>query len=237
MLNKNELDLILAKYNIVVKNYNNYFLSLSHSSFSNEYNSKHENKIISNERIEFLGDAILGFLVAEYLYTNFPDLPEGKLSKIRATYVCEEANAKYAKNIGIDKILILGHGAELGGGRNRPAILSDAFESFLGAVYLDTNIYNVKRILEMEVFPHILALDDRQFIDYKSRLQELIQSDRKSGPKYIVEKQEGPNHNPTFTIGVYLDHLKYGEGSGPNKATAEQEAAKEALSKLADGIN
>ena len=150
---------VLAKYNIKLKEEKHFRLALTHSSYANEHN------LVSNERIEFLGDAILGLLVAEYIYSNFQDMQEGKMSKLRATYVCEDANAKYAKEVGIDKLLLLGRGEESTGGRTRPAILSDAFESFLGAVYLSNGINDVKKILEKEVFPLILARDEKPFID------------------------------------------------------------------------
>lgn len=112
---------------------------MSHSSYANEHN------VSSNERIEFLGDAVLGMLVARYIYENFPFLPEGKMSKLRATYVCENANAKYAKDLQIDKLLLLGRGEELSGGRQKDAIINDAFESFLGALYLTNGLDDVKR--------------------------------------------------------------------------------------------
>ena len=140
------LESILDKYGIKLKEEKHYKLALTHSSYANEHN------LDSNERIEFLGDAILGLLVAEYIYTNFKDMQEGKMSKLRATYVCEDANAKYAKEIGIDKLLLLGRGEEATGGRTRPAILSDAFESFLGAVYLSTGIKDVKKFLKKKYF-------------------------------------------------------------------------------------
>ena len=171
-VNTDALMELLAKYDIKLKETKHYRLALTHSSYANEHN------LVSNERIEFLGDAILGLLVAEYIYTNFESMHEGTMSKLRATYVCEDANAKYARTIGIDQLLLLGRGEEATGGRNRNAILSDAFESFLGAVYLSTGIKDVKKILEKEVFPLILARDEKPFIDYKSRLQEYVQAEQ-----------------------------------------------------------
>jgi len=218
---------ILNKYGIVLKEEKHFKLALTHSSYANEHG------LDSNERIEFLGDAILGLLVAEYIYQNFPDMQEGKMSKLRATYVCEDANAKYAKEIGIDKLLLLGRGEEATGGRTRPAILSDAFESFLGAVYLSHGINAVKKILEKEVFPLILARDEKPFVDYKSKLQEFVQAEKRSDLQYILDDVDGPPHKRVFTMSAVLDGIRLGTGKGSTKKEATQEAAKIALEKMA----
>lgn len=227
MLNQKLLQEILSRYDIKVKSYDNFLLAMTHSSYANEHNLKH------NERIEFLGDAILGLMVAEYIYLNFQTMPEGNMSKLRASYVCEDANAKYAREIGIDKLLLLGHGEELSGGRERPAILSDAFESFLGAIYLEGGIEEVRKLLKVVVFPHVLAINEVQFIDYKSRLQEYIQSETRTALDYRLDNVEGPPHNRLFTMSVYLENMKLGTGKGKSKKDAEQEAAKAALAKMA----
>lgn len=226
-VNRDKLDEILNKYDIKIKDDAKFRLALTHSSYANEHN------LSSNERIEFLGDAILGLLVAEYIYKNFKDMPEGRMSKLRATYVCEDANAKYAREIGIDKLILLGRGEEASGGRNRNAILSDAFESFLGAIYLTNGLSDVSKLLEKEVFPHILALNEVQFIDYKSKLQEYIQAENRSELNYILENVEGPPHKRVFTMSVMLDGIKLGTGIGGTKKEATQEAAKVALDKMA----
>ena len=227
MLNEIKLKEILKKYDINVRSYNNFLLAMTHSSYANEHQLKH------NERIEFLGDSILGMLVAEYIYTNFENMPEGNMSKLRATYVCEDANAKYAKEIGIDQILLLGRGEEQTGGRTRPAILSDAFESFLGAIYLEGDIEEVKKLLKVVVFPHVLAINEVQFIDYKSRLQEYIQAETRSALEYRLDNVQGPPHMRVFTMSVYLENIKLGTGVGKTKKDATQEAAKSALQKMA----
>lgn len=227
MLNQKLLNEILTKYNIKVKIYDNFLLAMTHSSFANEHNLKH------NERIEFLGDAILGLLVAEYIYKNFENMPEGNMTKLRATYVCEDANAKYAREIGIDKLLLLGNGEESSGGRKRPAVLSDAFESFLGAIYLSGGLDEVRKLLEIVVFPHVLAIDERQFTDYKSLLQEYIQAETRSPVEYRLDNVEGPPHLRQFTISVYLDGIKLGTGKGHSKKDAAQAAASSALDKVA----
>ena len=227
MLNMTKVKEILARYDIKIKGYDNMLIAMTHSSYANEHQIKH------NERIEFLGDAILGLLVAEYIYKSFTNMPEGNMSKLRATYVCEDANAKYAKEIGIDQILLLGKGEEQSGGRKRPAILSDAFESFLGAIYLDGGIEEVRKLLKVVVFPHVLAVNEVQFVDYKSRLQEYIQAETRSALEYRLDNVQGPPHMRVFTMSVYLDGLKLGTGVGKTKKDATQEAAKSALEKMA----
>mgnify|MGYP003293928860 CR=1 FL=1 len=227
MLNEKKLTEILKKYDINVRTYNNFTLAMTHSSYANEHQLKH------NERIEFLGDSILGMLVAEYIYINFENMPEGNMSKLRATYVCEDANAKYAKEIGIDQLLLLGRGEEQTGGRTRPAILSDAFESFLGAIYLEGGIEEVRKLLKVVVFPHVLAINEVQFVDYKSRLQEYIQAETRSALEYRLDNVQGPPHMRVFTMSVYLENIKLGTGVGKTKKDATQEAAKSALQKMA----
>lgn len=226
-VDKNELAAILAKYDIKLKDDINYRLAMTHSSYANEHN------LSSNERIEFLGDAILGLLVAEYIYTNFKDMPEGAMSKLRATYVCEEANAKYARELGIDKLLLLGKGEEATGGRSRNAILSDAFESFLGAIYLSNGIKDVRKVLEKEVFPLIFAREEKPFVDYKSRLQEFVQSEKRSDLVYVLDDVDGPPHKRVFTMTAVLDGIRLGTGVGSTKKEATQEAARVALEKMA----
>lgn len=225
---KNEiLQEILKKYKLKVKINKTIEQSLTHSSYANEHNLKH------NERLEFLGDSVLGFLVAEYLYTKFPNIPEGQMTKLRATYVCEEANAKYAIATGIDKVILLGKGEEQNGGRKRHAIINDAFEAFLAAIYLTGGLKEVSKVLEVEVFPHIKAEDVVPFVDNKSKLQELIQAESRNALEYKLEKQEGPAHDRTFTVSVYHDGIKLGTGIGKSKKDAEQLAASEALKKMA----
>ena len=227
MINKKLLNKILNRYDIKVKNYDNFILALTHSSYANEHN------IESNERIEFLGDAVLGMLVAEYIYIHFPNLSEGKMSKLRATYVCENANAKYAQDLLIDKLLLLGRGEEISGGRKKEAVINDAFESFLGALYLTNGIEDVKKILSQLVFPHIQANDQVEFIDYKSLLQEYVQSETRSALVYKDIKKEGTANSPIFTISVLLEGIVLGTGKGKSKKEASQAAAKDALSKVA----
>ncbi len=227
MLNKNLLNMVLSEYEIKIKNYEHFLLAMTHSSYANEHNLK------SNERIEFLGDAVLGLLVAKYIYENYPNMSEGKMSKLRATYVCENANAKYARELKIDELLLLGRGEELSGGRNKDAVLNDGFESFLGALYLTKGIDDVKKILEKILFPHIKANDQVEFVDYKSLLQEYVQSETRSALNYRLDKKEGSANEPTFTMSVLLEGIVLGIGIGKSKKEASQLAAKDALSKMA----
>lgn len=227
MLNKKLLDEILKQYDIKITNYNYFTLAMTHSSYANEHNLK------SNERIEFLGDAVLGFLVAQYIYENFQEMPEGKMSKLRATYVCENANATYAKQLKIDQLLLLGRGEEMSGGRQKEAVINDAFESFLGALYLTCGMASVKKVLSSLVFPHIKAYDQVEFVDYKSLLQEYVQAETRSALVYSLVKKEGTSNEPTFTISVVLEGIVLGTGQGRSKKEASQAAAKAALSKVA----
>ena len=222
-----KLQKLLNKYDIEVKNLDRIKEALTHSSYANEHSLK------SNERLEYLGDAVLGLLVAEYIFKNNPDLPEGKMTKLRATYVCEDANYKYAMELGIGEVLYLGHGEEQSGGRTRPAVLNDAFEAFLGAVYLEAGLDKVRTILEDVVFPHIGKDIIKPFVDYKSHLQEYIQSESRSILQYRLDNVEGPPHNRTFTMSVLLDGIKLGDGVGKSKKDAEQQAARSALDKMA----
>ncbi len=226
-INKKVFDQIVKKYNLNIELNNHIIESLTHSSYANEHDMK------SNERIEFLGDAVLGLLVAKYIYDTYPNMPEGKMTKLRASYVCEDANERYCKEIGIDQLILLGNGEEMNGGRTRPAVLNDAFESFLGAVYLTGGLSEVKKILEKVVFPCILENDEKPFIDYKSQLQEYIQAESRSILIYRLDNTTGPAHKREFTISAVLDGICLGTGIGSSKKDAEQLAAKEALEKMA----
>jgi ribonuclease-3 len=160
-------------------------------------------------------------------------MPEGRMTKIRATYVCEDANFSYSKELKLDKLILLGVGEELQGGRSKKALVADIFECFLGAVYLTLGVDAVRKILEVIVFPHIKNVDNRQFIDYKTRLQEYIQTDHENTLRYVVVKEEGKPNEKIFTMQVLLDGIVLGEGVGTSKKNASQEAAKAALEKLA----
>lgn len=218
-----ELKQLMKKYKIKDSSLDLILTSLTHSSYANEHNTIH------NERLEFLGDAVLSILVSEYLYENFPNLNEGDMSKLRARSVCEEANAEYARELNLAPMLRLGHGEEMGGGRHRDAVLNDAFEAMLGAIYLKEGLAKVKEILNDVVFPKIGKIDDNSFVDYKSKLQEYVQSETREALVYKEIKEEGKPHDKTFTMAVFLDGVKLGTGTGKSKKAAEQLAAKQAL--------
>jgi ribonuclease-3 len=209
--------------------FNNFSLlerAMTHSSFANENNK------ISNERLEFVGDAVLDLAVAKFLFDKL-DEAEGVLTKKRAQEVCEQSLFEYAKEINLGDYLLLGKGEEMSGGREKPALLADAFEALLGAVYIDKGYKETYKILNKIVFPTILKNIDEEDNDYKSKLQELVQSDKRT-LEYKIVSETGPAHNREFTARVYMDEsIIMGEGSGKSKKEAEQNAAKSTLKKLA----
>jgi ribonuclease-3 len=204
--------------------------ALIHKSYMQK---SHKNE--NNERLEFLGDSVLGFTVAEYIYLNYAELPEGELTKIRSIVVCEDTLFRVAKSIGLGDKIYLGRGEEQSEGRNRPSILSDAMEAVFAAIFLDGGIDCAKKTIIFLLKEEIeRAVKERDMKDYKTVLQEIIQKDRVSAPKYILLKEEGPDHNKTFTVSVNVGEKLLGTGVGRTKKEAEKMAAKEALNKLAN---
>lgn len=202
--------------------------ALSHSSYANE--SLH-NSLKSYERLEFLGDSILGFVVAEYLYRNYPNLPEGQLTRIRAELVCETSLAKIAQRIGIGEHLLLGHGGEQDGGRHRASIIADVVESIIAAAYLDGGEEVARGIVSRLVLTDV-TFDTIQDEDYKTRLQELVQRKKNQVIAYALTGEAGPDHQKTFSVQVLINGEPVGEGNGTSKKRAEQNAAKNALEYL-----
>lgn len=203
--------------------------ALSHSSFSNELKSKNIESEC-NERLEFFGDSILSFTVSEYLYTNYPNLPEGELSKVRAGTVCEKALASFARQIDLGRYLLLGHGEDTQNGRNRPSILADAFEAVLAATYIDGGIDPVKKFLlpfASEEISQIIARGNTK--DYKTMLQQFVQQEQGDVLEYRVVGESGPAHDKIFEAEAALNNNVIGHGKGKSKREAEQMAAKEAL--------
>ncbi len=196
--------------------------ALTHSSACNEKTAGQ-----NNERLEFLGDSVLGFITAEYLWNEHPDLPEGQLTRRRAAAVCEKALAGYAREISLGQYLYLGKGEEMTGGRNRASILSDAFEALLAAIYLDGGMEEAKRFC----LPYIRSGDmqTEEFVDYKTELQEIVQKNPGEALSYVLVEESGPAHNRRFTVEVHLNSNCIGEGVGSSKKKAEQEAARKAL--------
>lgn len=195
-------------------------LALTHSSYANESRTHTE----YNERLEFLGDAVLQLVTSEKLYKEHPDMPEGRMSKQRAALVCEDALANYSKQINLGAFLFLGKGEDNTGGRERPSILADAFEALIGAIFLDGGIENAKKFI-------LRFLDDKDLHlqDYKTLLQEIIQKNPGERLSYIVVGETGPDHDKSFDVEVKLNSNSIGKGFGKSKKAAEQQAAKEAL--------
>lgn len=199
--------------------------ALTHSSYANE----HSDEFLSNERLEFLGDAVLGIVSGEYLYTNFPKLPEGELSKLRASLVCEQSLFTFANRIGLGEFLILGKGESNSGGKQRPSILADAFEAVIAAIYLDGGMENAKKHI-LSFITSALAEHRESFHDYKTELQEIVQKNKEEQVFYVLVGETGPDHDKRFEVEVHLNSNVIGKGEGKSKKQAEQEAAKEALS-------
>lgn len=212
--------------NIIGYKFNNKRLlevALTHSSYGNEHNCEY------NERMEFLGDAVLELAMSKYLYSVI-SLDEGVLTKQRAKTVCESALNIYAEKINLPKYLLLGNGEEATGGRKRPAIIADAMEAVLGAVFLDSNFDNANKVVEKNFIPYLdEALKSK---DYKSMLQEKLQSEKRT-IRYEIISEKGPANDKEFMAAVYMDDIRMGEGVGKTKKAAEQNAAKAALDKEA----
>ena len=201
--------------------------ALTHSSYANEHRREGVN---SNERLEFLGDAILGVVVAEHLYSTYPDRPEGELTKLRAELVCEKSLAEVALLLELGEVLRLGHGESHGGGSHRPSMLADAVEAVLAAAYLDGGMDVPRDIINRLILQKHHADSANQ--DFKTRFQELVQRTRNQVIVYSLTGETGPDHNKSFTVEVSLNGEVVGTGSGSSKKRAEQEAAKAAIACL-----
>ena len=202
--------------------------ALTHSSYANE---RWHNSLLSKERLEFLGDSILGMVVAEYLYRNFPDRPEGELTRMRADMVCETSLAQIAVRLDLGKHLLLGHGEERFGGRTRPSILADAVESVIAASFLDGGMAAAESFINRFVLCDV-PVSKLHNTDYKTALQELIQQKKNQVLVYRLVGESGPDHDKTFIAQVLLNDEVIGEGSGSSKKRAEQDAARVALESL-----
>ncbi|HAS90769.1 MAG TPA: ribonuclease III [Sedimentibacter sp.] len=202
--------------------------SLTHSSYSNE--DKAYNKV-NNERLEFLGDAVLSISVSRYIFDEFPDYPEGDLTKLRAQVVCEDTLSLVAANLNLGKYLLLGKGEESSGGRERKSILADAVEAVIAAIYLDGGYKQAEKFVLNNLTEYIkLAVKGKIITDFKSYLQEYYQSKSQSCKiRYVVTKEEGPDHDKVFHVNVMVNKNVAGKGVGKNKKIAEQNAAKDAL--------
>lgn len=199
-----------------------------HSSYVNE----HKLFKCDNERLEFMGDAVLQVWSAKKLYEMDPPLTEGQMTTLRAQLVSEVALAEYTRELKLNQFLLLGVGEEKTGGRERESIMADMFEAFIGALYLDSGYESSCKILESVVTPHILAPKSENLIDYKTKLQEYVQADTRKTVTYEVVNMEGPNNQPVFEVVVKMDEITLGRGKGPSKKKAEQAAAKDAFEKM-----
>ncbi len=204
--------------------------ALTHRSYLNEVPNP---DLRDNERLEFLGDAVLDFISGEYLYHHFPDVKEGELTSLRSALVRTEMLANFAGRINLGSFLLMGKGEEETGGRERPAILCGAFEALIGALYLDHGLDVVREFVTPFIEAEIgTILRTKSHHDAKSKFQELAQSFYKITPRYKTIAEDGPDHNKTFTVAVYLNDVEYGRGKGSNKQRAAQAAARAALNRL-----
>ena len=203
-----------------------YTTAFQHSSYVNENHLKSD-----YERLEFLGDAVLELVMSDYLFNNL-NVKEGDMTKLRASYVCENALFEYAMGLDLSSYIKVGHGEEIDGGRFKKVILADIFEALMGAIYLDLGFEVVKKVILDITIPYIENPNVVFFSDYKSALQEFVQTEQRS-LVYEVVGEEGPAHNKLFMVNVKVDNIIYGTGVGGSKKEAEQEAAHNALMKLA----
>jgi len=217
---------LFLKLGIRPKDLSIYERAFSHSSYVNEHKQKND-----YERLEFLGDAVLDLVVADYLYSTH-NKEEGEMTKIRASYVCENALAEYSNALKLNSYIKVGHGEENAGGKYKKAIVADIFEALMGAIYIDLGYATVRSVVLKIIVPYIEDPNVNFFQDYKSALQEFVQTEQRS-LKYNLVKEEGPAHDKSFTIEVWVDKILYGIGTAGSKKEAEQEAAKDALDKLA----
>ena len=212
------------------KNKRNALLALTHSSYANE--NKNE-KLSSNERSEFLGDAVLSLVITEEIYKKYTGLPEGEMTKARALIVCEQTLAKCANNIELGKYLLLGNGEAHTGGRTRPSILSDAFESLIAAIYIDGGISKARVFINNQMGYLIEdSINGIIFMDYKTQFQEIVQKNREEKITYEIIEEKGPDHNKIFVSCVKIGDTVVGTGEGKSKKEADQNAAKQALEKV-----
>lgn len=200
--------------------------ALTHSSYANEKRDSEQ----SYERLEFLGDSILGFVTAEYLFKAYPDLPEGRLTKSRASIVCERSLCEFSKRLDIGEFLFLSHGEKHSGGRERPSILADVFEATIAAIYIDSgDLEEAKKFTLKFISPAAEKQTVKPFKDYKTMLQEIVQQNPQEKLEYVVVSESGPDHDKHFKVEVHLNNNVIGKGGGKSKKGAQQQAAREAL--------
>ena len=220
-----DIKLLEQKIGYKFKNISFLETGITHSSFANES----KEPIAYNERQEFLGDAVLSIIVSDYIFEHYTNLPEGELTKLRASLVCENALCGFSNELGLGEFLRLGHGEELMGGRERPSSLADAFEAVLAAIYLDGGIIPATGFVLKFVTKSLEHVENVAFKDYKTLLQEIIQKNPEEKLSYELIGETGPDHDKRFEVNVMLNSNVIGHGIGKSKKSAEQLAAKEAL--------
>lgn len=203
--------------------------ALTHSSYANE---RHESQSQSYERLEFLGDSILGLLTAEFLFRHEPALPEGRMTRLRAELVCEASLHQVALELDLGRYMRLGRGEEHTGGRQRPSILADMVEAIIAALYLDSGMEESRRFVNERVLKDARIDDSHRTADYKTQLQELVQRKSNQHISYTMTGESGPDHDKTFSFSVAINGVTAGAGSGRTKKEAEQMAARQALETL-----
>lgn len=220
-------DMSILEKNLGYKFNNTAYLNtaLTHSSYANESKVK----ISNNERLEFLGDAVLSIVVSDYIFAHCPNLPEGDLTKLRAALVCEKSLCKFSKSLNVGDFLKLSHGEKNNDGNKRPSILADAFEAIIAAIYLDGGLGSAREFILRFVIPDVKNPQLSSFKDYKTQLQEIVQQNQGETIHYNLVDQTGPDHDKRFWVEVCLNNNVIGKGDGKSKREAEQCAAKEAL--------
>ena len=214
---------------VLFKNEKLLFQAFTHSSYVNEHRKM---RYQDNERLEFLGDAVLELTVSQFLFEQYANMSEGELTKLRANIVCESSLVLFANELKFGDYIMLGKGEEITGGRTRPALLADVFEAFIGALYLDKGLEDVCKFLNKYVMPKVKSGVFSQMTDYKSLLQEYVQRDNSGAIEYVIVEESGPAHSRFFVSRVLLNKKEIGEGKGRSKKEAEQQAAKIALTQL-----
>lgn len=228
-MNPELIQLLKNRYQITFHNQKWLEEAFTHSSYVNENRGK---DLQYNERIEFLGDAVLELIVSNYLFRKYPNMPEGKLTKLRSSIVREDSLAMFAKECGFDQYIRLGKGEENSNARQRPSLLCDLFEAFIGALYMDQGLESVVSFLNIVMFPKVEQGIFSYTLDNKTYLQEQLQKNGAVNIEYRLVKEEGPAHDKEFFVEVYANGNLIGQGSGRNKKTAEQEAARQAIQRL-----
>ncbi|HCY7531406.1 TPA: ribonuclease III [Staphylococcus aureus] len=226
---RKRFDTKMTELGFTYQNIDLYQQAFSHSSFINDFNM---NRLDHNERLEFLGDAVLELTVSRYLFDKHPNLPEGNLTKMRATIVCEPSLVIFANKIGLNEMILLGKGEEKTGGRTRPSLISDAFEAFIGALYLDQGLDIVWKFAEKVILPHVEQNELLGVVDFKTQFQEYVHQQNKGDVTYNLIKEEGPAHHRLFTSEVILQGEAIAEGKGKTKKESEQRAAESAYKQL-----